>query len=95
MVDTAIEELAKRVAISPNAGAAGFEYASALDAAAREAEASAVHRQALAWPLPAEIEYRLREQLASSLRTLSKIGESVAGPNGQMAVFGPGFWKKR
>jgi len=46
---------------------AAFEYASALDAAGREAEAIGVYRRALACGLPGELDYRAQVQLGSSL----------------------------
>jgi cyanophycin synthetase len=56
---------------------AAFEYASALDAAGREAEAIGVYSRALACGLPGELEYRAQVQLGSSLRLTGQVAEAV------------------
>lgn len=70
MADRRIEELARLSAEAPEDGPVAFEYASALDAAGREDEAIPVYRQALAWGLDSEMEYRTLVQLGSSLRVI-------------------------
>lgn len=80
-----IEDRARRAAAAPDDGAAAFEYASALDAADREAEAIPVYRHALAGGLPGELDYRARVQLGSSLRLAGQVPEAVAVLRGVVA----------
>jgi cyanophycin synthetase len=77
-VSEGIEDASQRAAAAPDDGAAAFGYASALDAADREAEAIPMYRRALECGLPGELEYRARVQLGSSLRLTGQVAEAVA-----------------
>lgn len=78
MADETIDELARRAVAGPEDGAAAFDYASALDAADREAEAIPVYQRALTCALPDQTEYRARVQLGSSLRLVGEAEQAVA-----------------
>jgi thioredoxin-like negative regulator of GroEL len=75
MASSDINALAHAAAAAPDDGAAAFEYASALDAADREAEAIPVYRRALACELGEELRYRASVQLGSSLRLVEHAGD--------------------
>ncbi|MEJ7691070.1 MAG: tetratricopeptide repeat protein [Nocardioidaceae bacterium] len=78
MAGQMIDELARNAAERPGDGVAAFEYASALDAADREAEAIPVYRRALECELPDQIRYRASVQLGSSLRLVGESEQAVA-----------------
>lgn len=78
MGDGSLDELAGLWEAVPDDGIAAFEYASALDAADREAEAIPVYRRALACGLSPEVEYRALVQLGSSLRVVGDAEGAVA-----------------
>jgi cyanophycin synthetase len=77
MPGPSIEELAARAAESPDDADAAFDYASALDGAAREADAIPVYRTAISLGLDPELEYQASVQLGSSLRVIGEPSESV------------------
>lgn len=72
------DELARNAAERPGDGVAAFDYASALDAADREAEAIPVYRRAVECELPDQIRYRASVQLGSSLRLVGESEQAVA-----------------
>jgi cyanophycin synthetase len=84
-VSEGIDDAAQRAAAAPDDGAAAFQYASALDAADREADAIPIYRRALECGLPDELEYRARVQLGSSLRLTGQAADAVAVHRGVSA----------
>ncbi len=78
MPDQTIGELARTAAERPGDGVAAFDYASALDAANREAEAIPAYQRALQCELPDQIRYRASLQLGSSLRVVGESEQAVA-----------------
>lgn len=76
--DDSIDDLASRVANAPDDGEAAFDYASALDAAGREADAIPIYRRALSCDLLEQTRYRTTVQLGSSLRVVGDTHEAVA-----------------
>ncbi len=77
VTDGSVDALARLWEATPDDGLAAFEYASALDAADREAEAIPVYRRAVACGLSPEVEYRAMVQLGSSLRVVGDAEEAV------------------
>lgn len=77
MPGPSIEELAARAAESPDDADGAFDYASALDGAAREADAIPVYRTAISLGLDPELEYQASVQLGSSLRVIGEASEAV------------------
>jgi tetratricopeptide (TPR) repeat protein len=73
-----IEAIGQLAAERPGEGRALFEYAGALDAAGREADAEPLYRQALAAGLDDDRRVQAVIQLASTIRNLGKTDESVA-----------------
>jgi tetratricopeptide (TPR) repeat protein len=62
----------------PDDGRAHYEWASALDFAAREAEAAPIYEHALALGLPPAYRAKAMLQLGSTLRNLGRVDEAVA-----------------
>lgn len=72
-----MRNLADRAAAEPENGVAAFDYASALDAGSREAEAIPFYQRALSASLDEETTYRAMVQLGSSLRVVGRAAEAV------------------